>query len=484
MSEKLDNLLSKKLNTTFSAAPKELWNKIAVDLDDTEFDNAIKNNLSHNSKKAPDFLWSGIEENLKQPDQSDAKLDEIIRSAYDKKVKAPEYIWYSIEQKLNIDRIWNNMSTELNRMKYFYLWKKRVLSWGAVAILLLFVRNCDFGFLDNKSIVKNDNFKEQNTPIKGMISTNHNEDNKSKSNHTDRDDNNNLTNKNLIKKQSENPKVSFNQKNYPKNAFPDTSEFVEEFSNLIDDKTVQERVQILNDFSNVQLKNINKINSNDIYIEAAILDIVKNKKELKINCDIGLIASSHQYVPLNVINTKTNLRNNTSAVNAVSPISFSYGLEVGVDIGSKISINTEIFYRSTIRREYLSTHNGIISKHLVDYNYFRTNLVLNSNLLKYGISKNHSVKAGIGIFFSNLQNFNVTGSASLRNFVNPEMNSWNTGMIASVSQQHVFYKHFVLEYGFRTDAGFSLIFNQNNPKNYQNINAVGTGFFAALKYKF
>jgi hypothetical protein len=488
MPDNLDDFLSKKLNTTYSTAPEDLWNKIAVDLNDIEFDNNLKNQFNENSSKAPEFLWTGIEENL-NPDaaSSDAKLDNLLKSAYDKKAKAPEHIWYSIEQKLNIDAIWNNMSAELNRMKSFYVWRKRVVRWGLVALLLLFARNCDFGFNEGIKYSKIENSLEVKSAKKENILSENNKNN-SNANTTSKEEN--LSENTILPKGAAFKKPDFiaqivkdsSQNNVKPHAGGLNDQFIApDF--ISQDQIINQNNNVLSD---LDLSTITKIQGTDriFTVEVNIPEIDKKKKELRINYDIGLITALSQSVPLNSRNAKTSLRSSTGQVNSISPMSLSYGIQVGVEIGNNVSLSSELFYRSTIRREFFTTNGGNASKYFVDFNYFRTNLVVNSSLLKYGTLKNNIVKAGVGFFFSNLQSFNVVDNQNLRYFVNPEINGWNAGIIASVSQQHVFYKHFAIEYGIRTDAGFSLIFDQDVTKNYQNSNTVGTGFFASLKYKF
>jgi hypothetical protein len=93
----------------------------------------IKEGFESVEHKAPESVWSVINENL---DNNSQGIDEKVKSSFENKDSvAPHRIWEGIEKQLTIDRGWAKVHTLLQRIT-FYKWTKRA---AAIFIFLFFV---------------------------------------------------------------------------------------------------------------------------------------------------------------------------------------------------------------------------------------------------------------------------------------------------------------------------------------------------------
>ena len=93
----------------------------------------IKEGFESVEHKAPESVWSVINENL---DNNSQGIDEKVKSSFENKDNiAPDGIWEGIEKQLTIDRGWAKVHTLLKR-RTFYKWTKRA---AAIFIFLFFV---------------------------------------------------------------------------------------------------------------------------------------------------------------------------------------------------------------------------------------------------------------------------------------------------------------------------------------------------------
>jgi hypothetical protein len=148
---------------------------VLPDLNNEEFHKQLKEKMDSFSTKAPDGLWNGISNELNQTVDDELNtenqlIDTKLREAASKSKIAPEFIWYGIEQKLNLDRVWNNMQPELNRIKRTYLFRKSISYISAAAILLLFLRSCSFDNMLQKPVIVE--IENQNTSVNDNIQKN------------------------------------------------------------------------------------------------------------------------------------------------------------------------------------------------------------------------------------------------------------------------------------------------------------------------
>lgn len=92
-------------------------------------DKKIRDSYESAAPKAPEGLWSAMEEALSTPESTlDAKVKESFESAHS---SPPEAVWAGINRQLTIDKAWLGINRYLNR-RAAYIWTGRI-----AALLLL-----------------------------------------------------------------------------------------------------------------------------------------------------------------------------------------------------------------------------------------------------------------------------------------------------------------------------------------------------------
>lgn len=111
--------------------------------DKRNLEDLIKNSFDKVNQGAPDGLWGKLSSSLDEETESfksdkgdlpnsplDAKVKESF-SSLDKKV--PKHVWTTINRQLNIERVWEGISSELDKTKPLF----RPRTWAAALLLLL-----------------------------------------------------------------------------------------------------------------------------------------------------------------------------------------------------------------------------------------------------------------------------------------------------------------------------------------------------------
>ena len=111
--------------------------------DKRNLDDLIKSSFDKINKGAPDGLWGKLSSAL-DTESPDSTENDPVQNSLDTKVKesfsslnrrAPKHVWAAINRQLNIERVWEGISTELNNTQPFY-WPK-IRKAAAVLLLLL-----------------------------------------------------------------------------------------------------------------------------------------------------------------------------------------------------------------------------------------------------------------------------------------------------------------------------------------------------------
>lgn len=108
---------------------------------DDKLNRRIKDSFQSINKKAHSDLWGGIssalnEQELPNSEPGKDPLSKKVQEAFTAyKYITPEVVWYKINKQLNIDRVWDEVSDELDKEPVFEL--KRLYKMVAAIVMLL-----------------------------------------------------------------------------------------------------------------------------------------------------------------------------------------------------------------------------------------------------------------------------------------------------------------------------------------------------------
>jgi hypothetical protein len=148
--EHIDQALKKAFAQIEHKAPEQLWSSIQESLDshklDQTIDKKVQESFASNSMQAPAMLWDVIDRQLPNALPSDdLHLDQKINEFYRAQeiTPLPESVWKAVNRQLNIDRTWKSIAAKLDKKPLASHWRKKTLQFFAAAsVLLLLAKNC------------------------------------------------------------------------------------------------------------------------------------------------------------------------------------------------------------------------------------------------------------------------------------------------------------------------------------------------------
>jgi len=461
----------------------------------------LKDKLNEFNNQAPVELWNNIDLNL---EKEDSLIDQKIKDHFlNSDKKAPEYIWYGIEQQLNIDRIWKKISPTLDRLKLVYIWRNRIKKWSAAALLLLLIRSCGMDlwvvdqvmpFSENQSAsISSYNTKEIQQIAKQKI-----DEKKFDLVEIINSKNNFLnTEKRDIVKSPFNLEEFENTANYS-GLVDDTSkvnhDLHEDFAKEV--KNLTSIVPVVQ-FVDRDILNLKPISFNGFVQQSKIFEteLIKNQLKnrnfyFKPKFDFGIVSTIQQIFLKNDLNAK--ILSNYVPSSSSSTIGYAYGIILGVNFNPRHAFVSEILINSRMRQDYVYQHNGKTNRETVDFDYFKVNMLYELNMLRFGTSKRNALNISSGIYLSHLKNKNANSplaslsSNSSLSILAPKLNNWDWGFLANIGLEHALQKNLLFEYGIRSDIGIGSVYSSNNI-NYSNngiSNFIGFGFYSTIKYRF
>jgi hypothetical protein len=461
--------LKNKLNELKNQAPKELWNRIDIDLekDNSLIDQKLREHFSENNKKAP------------------------------------ESIWYSIEKQLNIDLVWNKLSPKLDKLKLFHVWKNRLKKLSVAALLLLLLRGCGVDmwiYNQSKDTSSNLALNSLNSKFKEPVKSHKDikflredlldicDESGNNTSEIASVNNYNYSNKLADLELEENSIVNASNEDVSKDEisnFEKNNELrlIQEIGNVNNQyPTVIDIHTIYN--STLELKE--RLMVNDL----PMLNLKNKNPYLKLKFDLGLVSTIQQIFLKNDLNAK--ILSNYVPSSSSSTIGYAYGLSLGVNFNHRHTFVSEILINSKMRQDYVYQNNGKVNRETVDFDYFKFNMLYKFNLLRFGGTKRNVLNLSSGLYLSHLKN-NDTNSpiSNLRNNstlqINvPQLNNWDWGFLANVGMEHSLQKNLIFEYGLRTDVGLGSVYKPSN--SYITVNGIsnfiGLGFYSTVKYRF
>ncbi len=457
------------------------------DSNNEQFHKQLKEKLDAFSAKAPDGLWNQIAFDMNQQENEQrTPIDDLVKSAADRKRSAPEFIWYGIEQKLNLDKVWDEMQPRLNRLRTNYRIKKALSYFSAAAFLLLFIRNCDFSstIYDNSTLVEN-NLNTQEIKQKqvdknqGQLTPNTFIPYKlaEKTNFS--------TVFNPIKVAAKNAAKNFFNKNKSQEirTLIDLQQIKKSQQNTVQSILASETSQTDNSIGiapkAIEIKNSEPglLSENELAVNSDPIPDFKKSKRAKYS--LGLISSLRTTVFIDDQNSKKLNRINAVNVDLVPNLTFSYAVQIGAQFG-KHGFDAEFWYNNKVVQEYRYIVGGRAHSDFTKIDYLKINLLYRPQLFSYG--KNRIV-ANAGFYVSNLKGVSYSSTRHNFNNINTELNQWENGLVLGLGQEHSFSKHIALDYGFRNEIGLSGIF-KSGKNNILNTKLIGFIAYMSLRYRF
>ena len=115
-----------------------------------------------------------------------------------------------------------------------------------------------------------------------------------------------------------------------------------------------------------------------------------------------------------------------------------------------------------------------------ELNYTRVNLIYKPVLYSF---KTSNIIANAGTYISNLKGVNQSSTAPFASSNNFDVNSWETGIILGLGQEHRLSRNIVLDYGLRNEIGLTNVFKSDNSSRAK-TKLLGFGAYVALRYTF
>jgi hypothetical protein len=456
------------------------------DSNNEQFHKQLKEKLDAFSAKAPNGLWDEIAFDMRQQENEQrTPIDDLVKSAADRKRSAPEFIWYGIEQKLNLDKVWDEMQPRLNRLRTNYRIKKALSYLSAAAFLLLFIRNCDFSstIYDNSTLVEN-NLNTQELKQKQV----------------DKNQDQLTPNTFIPNKLAKKPNIStvfypikVAAKNEVKNYFNKNKS--QEVRTVIDlqhlkgtqENTVQSTlasempqtdsfISKASDVINVNNSELALLSENELSVKTELLP--HNKKSKTAKYSVGLISSLRTTIFIDDQNSRKLNRISAVNIDLVPKLTFSYAVQIGAQFG-KHGFDAEFWYNNKVVQEYRYIVGGRAHSDFTKIDYLKINLLYRPQLFSYG--KNRIV-ANAGFYVSNLKGVSYSSTRHNFNNINTELNQWENGLVLGLGQEHSFSKHIALDYGFRNEIGLSGIF-KSGKNNILNTKLIGFIAYMSLRYR-
>ncbi len=460
--EKLMRQLNEKLNAYRTPAPEGLWDEIFHDM----------NSVQENEASTADHI-----------------IDEKLKTAANQKHIAPEFIWYGIEQKLNLDSIWNAMQPELNKIRKRYIYRKVLSYVSTAAILLLLIRGCGLGEYGIDTTMP-DTLKLQ-TAQKHQQNIISNEKKLAHNNSSKEQGSNTLNWKNFA---SNTANDNFSSDNYSglstevnstiQNDGLSGAIISAQSYDILDSSThngmdmIEYEIKDPVEIASIRLNLLEMPNEEP---ELSIFeDQVKSKRNNRVNeYSFGLLAIAKSALFLNDQNYSKLNRIRAADVNLQPNLGFSYAVVVGTRFG-KHAIDAEFYYNTKTIQHYNYMVSGRQHTDRTELNYTRVNLIYKPVLYSF---KTSNIIANAGTYISNLKGANHSSTAHFASSNNFDVNSWETGIILGLGQEHRLSRNIVIDYGLRNEIGLTNVFKSDNGSR-ANTKLLGFGAYVALRYTF
>lgn len=445
----------------------------------------IKEGFESVEHKAPESVWSIINENL---DNNHQAIDDKVKSSFENKDSvAPEEIWEGIEKQLTIDRGWAKVHTLLQR-RTFYKWTKRA---AAIFIFLFFVTpelNNTFSEKEGAKLSENKNEfqhkeNEQKTPqveetspkiassSKKQTAGINSDEEKNAFNYLDQSLNDNKKNSTTVS-QSGTKNVSYqNGLSKDDNATSLENKIVSRAS--ADEQNNSESFSI----GNLPIKSVNHL-----FIENQHLEFIDVRENIQNDSkfEFGL------YTALNttaIINNATRRALDAKSLIGLNP---SFGTNVGLQFvyhfNSKHSLVSALMH-SNISQSYNRFSNGSLSEEVFNLNFVRFQALYQYKHKRH-LSQKSAFNVKIGPYFGYL----ASSKQSMNSEIVLESLDYYTDFDMGISLQaghSIDFKNIVLDYGLNIDQGLSNLNKGKGqlPASFDRTNVLGLGAYVSFRWK-
>ncbi len=454
-------------------------------------DNKIKTIFDGLDKEAPEDLWNKFSERLPVSD-TDKTIEAKVKEGFENMNQtAPDHIWGTVNKQLNIDKVWERISGELDR--------RRILYWRNVAALILGIL-----FLAGVSVYK---YSEKNELVILNVEQVAKQNAKNKVpdaaiKASQRTEQHLITNNSKHTYQTTNIGVAVSQsknKIYGSNN-QKTTNVSTGHSDLITENAVENDIADVpaNDIMNAEfldplmppmlLANQDMASvdiSNSTYANNA-LDTGLLKNDLAVKQKRFEIGATYSFNNTWLLNNETQSGfNSNSLTQTFLAFGSSYGLVANYNLSKFNALSSEFYFNSTSRQQYGEYIEGNYSTHTLQFNYAKITLLyqLNIDQAHYRrISSRYTFKAGL--YGSYLKDYNY--SYSKVNFINTDSyKSHDYGIKIAMGQEKIM-RQFIFGYGLNAEYGFNNTYagNKQVPSDFNITKNALVGAYFNIKYAF
>ena len=447
----------------------------------------IKEGFEGVEHKAPESVWSAINENL---DNNHQGIDEKVKSSFENKDSvAPEGIWEGIEKQLTIDRGWAKVHTLLKR-RTFYKWAKRA---AAILIFLFFVTpelNNTFSEKESTKLSENKNElqhkeKEQITSQTEETSPKIASSSKNQSGESNTDDENssfNTLEQSLINNDTHNNVAVTPSKTENPNYQNGLSKERDKVKSLEEElvsttPTDEQNDSDLLSINMLPIKNVNSLPSENQYLE--LIELKENIiNETKF--EFGLYTAINSTA---IVNNATRRALDAKSLVAFNP---SFGTNLGLQFvyhfDTKHSLASALMH-SSVNQSYNKFSKGSLNEEVLNVNFVRL-----QTLYQYKHKRNPSqksaftIKVGPYLGYMTASNYTVNDeliAESIENF-----NNYDFGVTFQAGHSIELTK-LVFDYGLNIDQGITNLNKGSDqvPASFDRTTLLGLGAYVSLRYK-
>jgi hypothetical protein len=456
-------------------------------------ENKIKETFDGRNKSAPHDLWNKVSYNLPDLD-SDKNIEEKIKNVFEKSDQsAPPVVWGNVNKQLNIDKVWDNISKELD--------KRPVIYWRNIASVALFLflvsavlYRYNLSVIDNKidqitlsqKQINNDmNLKiKKDVPVQNyskFILNKKNNNTSTKYNSANKKQDLNISVGTQADRKMEEKNVKSNSViSIETNALSKTSVSLEsdtlQNSHILSplDLTLIQTSPIL--INNVDTNIILNSNNNPSF-EGLVLPSKQKRFEFGI---------TYSYNNTWILNSETHQSFDKNSLTKTSfAFAGSYGLVAGYNFSKHNALTTELYINSRSQQQYGEFIEGKYYIHTLQFNYTKLTLLYQLNLNQsahHKIFSKYTFRAGL--YGSYLKNFKNTYNYAI-NTHSDKYTKTDYGFKIAIGQEKTF-KRIILGYGFNGEYGFNNNFAGNNqmPATFNITKNALLGVYLNSKYSF
>ncbi len=449
--DNISKLIKESFENSHCVAPDSIWNEIDDTLNHTELSKKIKSSFENINETAPVFNFDEI---LSDNQKLDKKIAQSFSTLSNDEI-APQNTWDNIQNNIDINRVWNTISTKVYTPQFS--WHK----FSMALVLTILTTTIPSFYLTNPIQTVKPIYSNLSEPLISELP--------------------------FLPQEYNNPALPFDRIITPINNNTILSTYHKDNKNGIPATKNTNKIEPKNDKINYNL-NVNEIRTD---LHQIPINLQDNNIEFwnELNEEKSIFNHFRIGLGTNLVGTIINdqERKNSFEKNSLTTSKISYNLSPNViaeyQFKSNLYIGASVNFMFSSKNKIGLYENGCYHEKQTQINYtkfnihigFRDVLEKQLGLRGYNIS--------IGPYLGR-KNYSSTSTNSVITAYNDQYKKLDFGLNLNISKSHEISK-FILEYGLTSNIGLINILKESNisvntPKNFtSNLNG---GLFVQLKY--